>query len=373
MKYLFLENKNGKVIRTFLCDQVSFFAVKRIETGRLELWTTDALKTNKHIPVQVLSFIPESIPVEGLFIPSIGTFKQGRYPRQLQYDIKADLQYSSQHSRSYICVLFFIFFVCCLTGFILKSPVNIQKIKEEFQVDFAQPRIEAQIKTLIVERFHNNFGEKIINVNKKKISSNNMSNELLAIRNNTQKLKINLGSVFSLEDKSFVTSEKSKDAIRQNIYDKSIFSASNTSDKLESTDGYVKIEKKNGYGKIALINEVSFSKNKKGRGGKGGLTIEQQRALNDFMSKEEGVLRFCYERGLQVFPEFTGDIYLSWRVDNKGKAQSIRILRLGMNKSLNVDLNEFKKCITDHVGAWFFPLILKGKPIHYTFQFHPFT
>ena len=156
--------------------------------------------------------------------------------------------------------------------------------------------------------------------------------------------------------------------MNQELYDKSVFSASSTSNKLESIGDYVKATDKNqGDVHIALLNKKSFSENKQRSR---GLSVEQEAALDAFMSKEEGVLRLCYEKGLQIFPEFRGDIYLSWRVDQKGKAQNVRVVRLEMNKNSEIDLDEFKKCIIGHIKLWAFPLILNGEVIPYTFQFN---
>ena len=374
MKYLFLENQNGKVIRTFLCDQASLFAVKIIETGRLELWTAEALNANKHISLKVLSFIPEMIPEEGFLIPSIGVFKQARYLKKSQYNIKTDLQYPSlERSSFYFGIYVLTFFVFCFIGLILKTPVGIQKVEEELLVSIQPNKVEAEVKTLFIERLNRNFGKKTVNIKKNNVplKLKNVSDKFLAVKNNTQKLKISLGSVFSSDDKSLDTLKRPQNEIKQEIYDKSVFSASKVSGKLESMGGNVKIERENTYGKIALLSEDSISKGKQVGSKRGGLTIEQERALDEFMLKEEGVLRLCYERGLQIFPGFRGDIYLSWRIDNKGKARSIRVVKLGMNKNSDIDLNEFKECIVDRIKLWSFPLILSQEVIPYTFQFSP--
>ncbi len=369
MKYLFLENNNGKVIRAILCDRVPLSAVRRMDTGRFELWTNQTFKTNKDIPVQVLSLIPDVIPAEGLPIPSIGTLKQGEYSKQLQYDVKTDLR-GLKYLSFCIQGCFFGFFIFCFISLILQVPVeDTQQIEKEFQVDIVQHKPDT--KTLIIENPFKEFEEEkeVAGIQKSNTSLNTKLNKLFAIKNNTQKLKINLGSVFSLEDNLSDESEKVKNKIDQKLYDKSIFSASNTSNKLEGIGGYAKVtEKSQGFGDIALLSDSLSSKGEKIRY-KGGLSVQQKEALNAFMSKEEGVLRRCYERGLQVFPEFRGDIYLSWRIDKKGKAQSIRVAKLAMNKNSNINLNEFKECITDHIKLWSFPLILNGEPIQYTFQF----
>ena len=371
MKYLFLENKNGKVIRTFFCDEIPFFAVKRIETGRFELWTDETLKANKDIPVQVLSFIPKVIPEKGLPLPQIGTLKQGKDPKQLQYDIKTILQDSSlQDSSFHMWICFFVFFMVCFVGLVLQIPLDIQQIENEFQVDIIQPEIES--KTLIIKNPSNKIEDnknKVIDVKKSNRSSSGKSNAFLAIKSNTQKLKLNLGGVFSLDNKASDGSKKSQSEINQELYDKSIFSASATSNKLEGIGDYVKATKDNqGSGHVALLNRNTFSKSN--QVGSRGLSIEQQEALDAFISKEEGVLRLCYEKNLQIFPEFKGDIYLSWRVDQKGKTQNVRVAKLEMNKNSNTDLDEFKKCIIDRIKLWSFPLILKGEVIPYTFQFN---
>ena len=372
MKYLFLEDQNGKVIRTFLCDQCPLFVVKHIETGRLELWTADALKANKSKALQVLSSMPENISTEGFSIPSIGTFKQGRYPRKSQYDIKVDLQCSfSEHSSFYLGIYFFIFFIFCFAGFILKAPVGIQKIEKDLLVSI-QSKVESEIKTLFIERFNHSFEKKIPNMKKSSMPSRKISDKILAIRNNTQRLKINLGSVFSLDDKSSGTSKRPQNEAKQEIYDKSIFSASEVSGKLEGMGDDIKTERKDSYS-VALLNKNSISRGEQVESKRGGLTIEQKRALDHFMLKEEGVLRLCYERGLQVFPDFRGDIYLSWRIDDKGKAQNIRVIKLKMNKSSDIKLNDFKKCIVGHIKSWSFPVILNQEVIPYTFQFSPST
>ena len=214
MKKLFLENKNGKVVRTFFCDETPFFAVKRIDTGRLELWTEKALKSNKDIPVQVLSFVPQVIPEKGLPLPSIGTLKQGKYPKQLQCDIKTVLQDSFlQNSSFYMWTCFFAFLVCCFIGLILKIPVNIQQIENEFRVDIIQP--EPKTKMLVIDNLLDRFEDnkesaKVVGIRKSNVVSRDKSNKFLAIKSNTQKLKINLGGVFALDSKSSDKSKKLK-------------------------------------------------------------------------------------------------------------------------------------------------------------------
>ena len=370
MKYLFLENKKGKVIRTFLCDKIPLFAIRRRDTGRFELWTDQTFKTNKSIPVQVLSFMPEEISKEGLSIPFVGILKQGEYSKQLQYDIKPGLQ-DLQHSYFYMQSCFFIFLIFGFIGLILNVPIDVKQVKEEFQVNIVQP--QNKTKKLIIKNPFDRYTEKTtVSIKKSNTLSNNKLNELLAIRDNTQKLKISLGSVFSLDNDIPDRSKKTQNHVGQEVYDKSVFSASSASSKLESTGGYVKASEKNqSYGDISLLSNNSSSSQSKQTGYQGGLSFEQQRALHAFISKEEGVLRRCYERGLQAFSEFKGDIYLSWKIDKKGKAQSVRVAKLLMNKNSSINLNEFKECIMDHIKSWSFPLILNEETIAYTFQFQP--
>ena len=375
MKYLFLENKNGKVIRSILCcDKGPFFAVKRIDTGRFELWTNQTLKTNADIPIQVLSSIPKVIPKDGLPIPSVGILKQGEYSKQLQYDIKADPQ-DLQDSFFYIQVGIFGVFIFCFINLILQVPVDIQQVEKEFQVDIVES--EDKAKTLIIENPFKNFIEKQVAIGiKKKDTSKDTSleaklNELLVIKKNTQKLKINLGGVFSSNDSPSSESKKPKNKMDQKLYNENVFSASDVSNKLEGISGYAGVAGKNqDYGDVVLLSGGSSSKSKQ-TGSKGGLSFEQRKALDAFMSKEEGVLRLCYEKGLHIFPGFKGDIYLSWKIDKKGKAQRIRVRRLAMSKSSSINLNEFKDCIIDHIKLWSFPLILNEELIPYTFQFNP--
>ena len=369
MKYLFLENKNNKVIRTFFCDQIPLLAIKRMDTGRFELWTDQTFKANKSIPIQVLSFVPESLPKEGLNLPSIGTLKQGEHSKQLKYDMKTNF-WDLKGSSFYMQSCFFIFIVFSFIGFILSVPLDIHQVKEEFQVTIVQP--QTKTKKSIIKNPFTKFGRKTtVNTRRKNTSLNNSKlNELIVIKDNTQKLKISLGSVFSVDRSK--KPKKAQGGVDQELYNKSVFSASSASGKLESIGSYVKMdEKSQGYDDIALLSYEPSSK--KGKGYQGGLSAQQQRALDDFISKEEGVLRGCYERGLQMFPKFEGNVHLSWRIDKKGKAQGIRVAKLAMNKNPSINLNEFKECIIGHIKSWSFPLILNGVAIPYAFQFQPST
>ena len=81
MKYLFLENKKGKVIQnnSFVIS-VPLFAIRRMRHRSFRVMDrSEFLKQIKDIPVQVLSFYARRvISKEGLSIPFVGILKQRR-------------------------------------------------------------------------------------------------------------------------------------------------------------------------------------------------------------------------------------------------------------------------------------------------------
>ena len=355
MKYLFLENKNKQAVRTFLWDESSIFAVKCLETGRFELWTARNLENNKHIPLQILGPIPEHLPPQGLFFPQVGTLKQGKPTTQIQCDVEKCKQDRFFDIQSFLIVLLMF----CFLGFVLQIQTGSQQSKD--------------MTAHIVPQEVNNRLLSIKNPNiplKSTVQQNKASPSLLAIlaaaQNNTQKLKIDLNI-------NEVPSDIKHSATQTYQYDKGIFSIPSISKDLEGGSIYSKESKTGatdrdinlniGSVQIAETTDKITSTNK-------GLDEEKEQALNAFISRQEGLLRICYERGLQVFDEFRGSVFLIWAVDHSGMAQNIRIAKLQMNSNSVVNLNEFKTCIVDYLKLWLFPAILKGETIHYKFQFN---
>lgn len=352
MKYLFLENKSGRVVRTFLWDRSLAYAVKCLETGRFELWTAQKLETNKHIPLQVLGYVPENFPSQGLSFPQIGTLKPGKPTTQIQCDVKTYEQDRFFYIRSGFIVLLMFYFL----SLILQTQVDPQQPKS-LTVHIAQQ----EMKPLVITK----PTVALTNTVKKNKTSPGLLAMLAAAKHNTQKLEIDL----DIGDASSMKNSVTKGETYQ--YAKGIFSIPSISTDLERGEPYSKGDKT----KVSDVDlNISLDRSEEATDQRastnGGLNAEEEQALKAFIAKQEGLLRVCYERGLQVFDGFRGNIFLIWKVDDRGMAQNIRVAKLQMNRNSLVNLDEFKKCIIGYLKLWSFPSILKRKTIYHKFQFN---
>ena len=401
MQHLFLENKDGQIIRTFRWNGDKAFIVRCIKTKRLELWT-EAIQKEKQknkVSYKILATIFKTLPKHGLLLSSIGFLKQGhpKFYSKTQLDIQKPLE---NHQYIYTQGFLITLIMVSILSLILQAskPEESDIFKKEMRARIVQIRKNFKSKPIpIIMQKMTNFTSKMDKKTekvkkqekqvKKEINKNTKKNIqdigalaiLGAITNNSQNLQLDLSSAKKslYGSKDHVSNNKA--SMKKQLYAKGVFAVPTiTGGNIEGGGGYNTKGKGGGgrsnYGKISLIDSskkgLSLSDQSGDDDRNQGLSPEQELELDSFITRKEGLLRRCYEVELQVFPEFEGSVFLSWTVDRNYKAKDILIEKIAMNKNLSINLEQFKKCILDHINSWVFPSLLKDEKLNYVFTFN---
>ena len=92
----------------------------------------------------------------------------------------------------------------------------------------------------------------------------------------------------------------------------------------------------------------------------GGLTREQ---VNSVVRKNEGQLRFCYEKALQSQPNLRGRMTSKWAIGPAGKVQFIKVT------SSSLTSKEVENCVSNAIRSWQFPKPVGGVTVEVNYPF----
>jgi hypothetical protein len=92
----------------------------------------------------------------------------------------------------------------------------------------------------------------------------------------------------------------------------------------------------------------------------GGLTREQ---VNSVVKKNEGQLRFCYEKALQSQPNLRGRMTSKWAIGPSGKVQFFKVT------SSSLTSKEVETCVSNAIRAWQFPKPVGGVTVEVNYPF----
>lgn len=397
---MFLENKSGKVIRTFLWDGCPLFVVKSLETGRVHLWTESVKKAQGHkTHYEVLTSLLKTLPKKGLKLSDIGVLKMGKPSiySKLQFDVLP-----LPHPQSFYAIYFLVFiFMMAFLSLILQASrpdesvffkkemkARIVKIKKNIKrnksnlisVKRLEPIVKKSKNTEAPSSLQNKMARKNI---QKNIGTTGVLGLLENVKNHKQNVRLDLNTVkTSLYGAK--SSSSAKNGVQHNLYASSIFSAPVVSGGTIQGGGVYKTKGKGGgqvnYGRLSIVTSSrkgsSFLQRMSGSNEgeehldqDAGLSPEQEKALDLFVSQKEGVLKSCYEDSLQVFPRFRGSLFLSWSLNQNATVTNVQMERSTMRQGSSAHIKKFQKCIFDAFKSWVFPSILKDKKLDYMFTF----
>lgn len=94
----------------------------------------------------------------------------------------------------------------------------------------------------------------------------------------------------------------------------------------------------------------------------GGLSREQIEAV---IKRNEGQVRYCYEKGLQVSPNLSGTVAVHFVINGRGRVSSANV------KSSSLRSSKVKNCIVAKLKRWQFPRPVGGLnvKVNYPFKF----
>ncbi len=368
LRQLALENRHGDVVRTFRWDGKDAKVVRRLDTRRVEVWSS-LYESEQRTPFEVLGIITEDSLKSGFSLENLGYIKELGFAHSLSCDVQEPKRESKLWWR--ILFLCIVFMIGGLTA-VLQGPRESEELEKELKTHVVriiekakrQPRPVA-VMSQTVRPSMEEQKPKAIQPRKRNVQRLGALAILGSMKKSRQKGGLNLDAARATDGPGLGGTGGSG-GLQKSLYAKGIIAAPvGPGANIKGGGGYGTKGKgggRAGYGSLSLVGSVGTSTLPLGTEAliEGGLDRD---AIDAVVQKNIGQIRFCYEQGLQMNPKLKGRVVASWIIQSGGTVKGAEV------KSSSLNSHTVENCILLRLRSWKFPLPRGGVNVKVNYPF----
>jgi hypothetical protein len=368
-KRLVLEDKDGKVLRSYGWKGHPVQVIRRNDTRRLELVTsTDALTKKKIAFEKIGDLNHEDLSGQPFLVGQLGHL---RLVEDIKLTDKNEKELKLSDKRWYLILLAMFLLSGSFLTYLLNRPPQEAKLEEEMKQELVKivkqipPKPKAEVPKVMTQQ-QEAQPEKVVT----KPTTNTLKRMgALAVLGSLAKSKqrggIDLGAVNTTAGPGLGGTQGSG-GVQTSLYGKGIVSAPvGAGGNLQGAGGYGTKGKgggQAGYGKLSLIgsagnNPIPLANE---------ATVEtglDRDAIAAVINKNLGQVRFCYEQGLQGDPNLNGRVAVDFTIGGNG---AVKVANIG---STTMASKIIEDCIVMRLKSWKFPLPQGGVDVKVSYPF----
>lgn len=391
-KIIVLENSIGQTVRTFNDMPTNFEIVVRLDTGRV-MGVADLKELEAEgIPFKKLTTVnTETLTYKGIDLKQYGTVKVVKEVKNFSQSVKlkseSNTVYKSYLKISALSHVGIVILILSL-GFLFNpekevEPTEVVILKPRKQIQPVQPEPEKVVQKRTKKR--QKRVQKVVNSKKttrkrnlvKRNKRNNRGNKVVSMKSRGA-LGV-LGSLSKSKQKGGVNLNKVQTSfgagmggkggsggVQTSVYAKGLTAApAGRGGKIHGAGGYGTKGKgggRAGYGKMGLSGASGgyFKPLTQQALVGGGLDMAQVAAV---ISRHQGQIRYCYEKGLQSKPKLSGRIKMKFTINGSGTISAANVGSSSLNS------RAVESCITKKLRSWKFPRPVGNKNVKVTYPF----
>lgn len=371
---LILENKDGKVLRTFNVQGDEGVVVARRDNRRVEVVTSVASLDAKRIQYKTLGEISRAtLEKQPMAIAGAKLRVVGGVAAEPVRNVKMAEEDPKEWYRtlSFVAGLQVLFLLVLLV-----IPKESKKLDEEMKQQVVQivkripPPQERKVipqPTQTTQKQISTKTSKVVTRTTKTATVKRMGalSVFGSMKNGSQRGGVNLGQVNTSSGPGLGGTGGSG-GVQTTLYGKGLVAAPlGAGSNMQGGGGYGTKGKgggKAGYGKLSLIGSAGTSTIPLGREAliEGGLDRD---LIADVINRNMGQIRFCYEQGLQGDPSLAGRVAVRFTIGGNGTVRSAGVANTTLGSNLVED------CIVRRLRSWKFPLPEGGVDVGVTYPF----
>ncbi len=392
-KTIVLENTLGQTVRTFHNMPAKFEVVLRLDTGRVVGVKSFKELEEEGVPFKKLATVKsETLTYKGIDLKQYGTVKVVKEVKYFSESVKLKPE-SNRVYKSYLKVSALSHAVIVILILSLGFMFNPEKEVEPTEVVILKPRKKIQVvPPEPVQKVAQKKAKKRQKRVKKVVNSKKTTRKRNLVKRSKRKNRGNkvvsmkdrgalsvLGSLSKSKQKGGVNLNKVKTSfgagmggtggsggVQTSVYAKGLTAApAGHGGKVHGAGGYGTKGKgggRAGYGKMGLSGASGgyFKPLTQQALVGGGLDMAQVAAV---ISRHQGQIRYCYEKGLQSKPKLSGRIKMKFTINGRG---IISAANVGSSSLKN---RAVESCITKKLRSWKFPRPVGNKNVKVTYPF----